>query len=67
MILRSVYFWAALGILTLIIWLIKGQPLKLIKIAKVLGALFMRLLDLFFALFNLKIERLTYFEEPSEI
>ena len=64
---RSFYFWASIGSLALLIWLTKGQPSKLIKIANVLGTLFMRLLDLFFALFNLKIERLTYFEEISEI
>jgi len=67
MMLRSLYFWLAIGILGLLVWFTKGKPSKLIEIFKLLGSLFMKLLDLIFAVFNLKIERLTNFEETSEI
>jgi len=65
-ILKSFYFWLAIGGLGLLFLLKKGAASKALKILKILGSLFMQLLDLIFALFNLKIERLTYFEEPSE-
>lgn len=65
-ILKSIYFWVVIGILGLLIWLTKGRPSKLIAIFKVLGDLLLKLLDLIFAVFNLKIERLEYFENTSE-
>lgn len=63
---RSFYFWATIGGLALLVWFTKGRASKLIAIFKVLGSLILRLLDLVFAVFNLKIERLTYFDEASE-
>lgn len=65
-ILKSIYFWIVVGILGFIIWLTKGRLSKLIAIFKVLGSLVLKLLDLIFAVFNLKLERLTNFEEASE-
>ena len=66
-ILKSFYFWAAIGSPALLVWLTKGRPSKLIAISKVLGRLILKLLDLIFAVFKLKVERLTNFEETSEI
>jgi len=62
-ILSSVYFWLAIGILGLLVWITKGKPSKLIEIFKLLGTLFQKLLDLVFAVFNLKIQRIGLFEE----
>jgi len=66
-ILRSFCFWLVIGSLALLIWLTKGRISKLIAIFKVLGSLILRLLDLIFAVFNLKIERLQNFQEAVEI
>lgn len=66
-ILRSVYFWLAIGGLGLLLLLRKGAASKALKIFKILGSLLLKLLDLIFALFNLKLERLNYFEEASEL
>lgn len=66
MILKSIYFWLAIGIFALLIWLTKGSLSKITELFKLLGTLFMKLLDLIFALFNLKIERVVNFEEASE-
>jgi len=66
-ILRSVYFWLVIAGLGLLLLLSKGGASKLAKIVKILATLFVRLLDLFFALFNLKIERVKNFVEASEM
>lgn len=66
-ILRSIYFWLAIGALGLLLLLRKGAASKALKIIKILGSLLMKLVDLFFALFNLKLERLTYFGEIDEV
>jgi len=65
--LKSFYFWIVVGILGLFILITKGKPSKLIAIFKVLGNFILKLLDLIFALFNLKIERLQNFQEATEI
>lgn len=67
MILRSFYFWAAIAGLGLFFFTKKGAASKALKITKLLGTLFMKLLDLAFAVFNLKIERVGFFEESKEV
>lgn len=66
-VLGSAYLWLALGGLGLLLLLRKGAASKALKIIKILGSLLMKLVDLFFALFNLKLERLTYFSEIDEV
>ena len=65
MILRSVYFWLAIGGLALLL-LSKGGASKALKIIKILGTLFRKLLDIFFALLNFKLEKIMYFDEGKE-
>lgn len=65
-ILKSIYFWLAIGGLGLLLLLRKGAASKALKILKLLGSLFLRLLDMIFAVFNYRLEKLTYFEEPSK-
>lgn len=66
-ILRSVYFWIVIAGLGLLIFTRKGATSKALKIISLLRTLFMKLLDLIFAVFNLKLERLTYFEDAKEV
>lgn len=66
-ILRSVYFWLAIGGLGLLLLLRKGAATKALKLIKLLGSLFLKLLDLIFAVFNLKLERVMNFEERKEV
>lgn len=66
-ILRSVYFWIALGGLAILLLLTKGGFSKLIKILKLLGTALLKILDIIFALFNLKLERVMNFEEIKEV
>lgn len=62
----SRYFWLLIAGSSLLLLLTKDGFSKLTKIIKILGDALLKILDLIFALFNLKIERLTYFEEASE-
>jgi len=66
-ILGSAYFWLAIAGLGLLFLLRKKTASKALKIIKLLGSLLLKLLDLFFALFNLKLERLGFFEESKEV
>ena len=65
-ILGSVYFWLAIGGLGLLLFTRKGVASKALKIIKLLGSLFLKLLDMIFAVFNLKLERIMYFDETKE-
>lgn len=65
-ILGSRYFWFLIAGLIVLVLLTKDSFSKLTRLIKLLGILFQKLLDLFFALFNLKLERVMNFEEASE-
>ena len=65
--IKSVYFWLIITGLGLLLLTRKGAASKALKIIKILGSLFLKLLDLIFALFNLKLERVMNFEKTSEI
>jgi len=64
-ILNSLYLWLAISGLIFLLWISRGDFSKLIKVFKILGSLFMKLLDLFFSLFNLKIERVKNFYDEA--
>ena len=66
-ILGSRYFWLLIAGLSLLLLLTKGGISKLTKIIKILREALLKILDLIFALFNLKIERLQNFQEATEI
>ena len=65
--LRSRYFWLLIAGLSLLLLLTKGGFSKLIKFYKILGEALLKILDIIFAVFNLKLERLTNFQEATEI
>jgi len=66
-ILRSRYFWFLIAGLTVLLLFTKDGFSKLIKVIKLLGTLFQKTLDLTFGLFNLKFNRITNFQETTEI
>lgn len=66
-ILRSVYFWIVIVGLGLLFLLRKGAASKALKITKLLGTLLIKLVDLIFALFNFKIQKVMNFEESKEV
>lgn len=66
-ILGSVYFWLAIGGLGLLLLLRKGAASKALKIIKILGSLLLKLLDLVFAVFNLRFTKIMNFEEIKEV
>jgi len=65
-ILSSKYFWFLIAGLSLLLLLTRGGFSKLTKFYKILGEALLKILDIIFAGFNLKLERFTNFEETSE-
>jgi len=64
--LRSVYFWAAIAGLGILLFTRKEAPTKALKLIKLLGSLLLKLLDLFFAVFNYRLTKIMYFDESKE-
>ena len=63
----SKYFWLLIAGLSLFLLITKGGFSKLTKIMEILGKALLKILDMIFALFNFKLEKLTNFEEASEV
>jgi len=63
----SKYFWLLIAGLSLFLLLTKGGFSKLTKFYKILGEALLKILDVIFASFNFKIQKVMNFQEASEL